>query len=172
MDAKRSSTDEPTLVITRIFDAPRELVFKVWTDPKHVVNWWGPRDFTTPYIKIDFRVGGSFHFCMRAPDGQEYWNKGVYREIVAPERIVSAMYFSDKDGNIVEPTHYGMGSDVPSEMLDVVTFAVHAGNRTKLTLQRNTPLAVSKRYGEDQGWNQSLDRFAAELANARDGVQT
>ncbi len=163
---KTRSTKEPELVITRIFDAPREIVFKVWTDPKHVARWWGPRGFTAPFVKIDFRPGGVFHYCMRSPDGRDYWNKGIYREIIVPEKIVSTMFFSDKDGNIVEPSHYGLGPDFPSEMVDTVTFAVYEGNKTKLTLHRNTPVSISKRYMEDQGWNQSLDRFAEELANA------
>ena len=167
MAERNSPTKEPELVITRVFDAPRELVFRVWTDPKHVVHWWGPRGFTAPFIKIDLRVGGSFHYCMRSPDGKEYWTKGVYREIVAPEKIVSTMYFSDKEGNFVEPAHYGFGPDVPSEMLDTVTFSTHEGNKTKLTLHRNTPISISKRYMEDQGWAQSLERFAEELTRTR-----
>jgi uncharacterized protein YndB with AHSA1/START domain len=165
-DSASEAAGEPTLVITRVFDAPRELVFKVWTDPVHVARWWGPHGFTAPYCTVDLRPGGTFHYCMRAPDGQEYWTKGVYREIVAPERIVSTMYFSDRDGNVVDPARYGLGPDFPSEMLDTVTFDALDGNRTRLTLRRNTPLSVSKRYMEDQGWNQSLDRFAAELARA------
>jgi uncharacterized protein YndB with AHSA1/START domain len=165
--AESKSTKEPELVIARIFDAPRELVFKAWTEPEHVKQWWGPRNFTAPYIAIDFCVGGSFHFCMRGPDGKDYWNKGVYQEIVVPERIVSVMYFSDSDGNVRKPTDYGIGPDFPTEMHDVVTFEIHDRERTKLTLHRRTPLAVSKRYGEDQGWNQSLDRFAEALRAMR-----
>jgi uncharacterized protein YndB with AHSA1/START domain len=166
VEKSTSSAKEPELAITRIFDAPRELVFKVWTDPKHVMRWWGPKDFTAPYCTIDLRLGGVFHYCMRSPEGKDYWSKGVYREIVVPEKIVATMYCSDKEGNFVEPTEYGIGPEFPSEMLDTVTFAVHDGNKTKLTLHRNTPLSISKRYMEDQGWNQSLDRFAEELARA------
>jgi uncharacterized protein YndB with AHSA1/START domain len=166
VEKSTSSAKEPELVITRIFDAPRELVFKVWTDPEHVMRWWGPKDFTAPYCTIDLRLGGVFHYCMRSPEGKDYWSKGVYREIVVPEKIVATMYFSDKEGNFVEPTEYGIGPDFPSEMLDTVTFTVHESNKTKLTLHRNTALSISKRYMEDQGWNQSLDRFAEELASA------
>jgi uncharacterized protein YndB with AHSA1/START domain len=159
--------NEPTLVITRVFDAPRELVFRVWTDPAHVTHWWGPRGFTAPVVEIDLRPGGAFRFCMQAPDGSRYWNKGVYQEIIAPERIVSTIYFSDEHGNIVPPTHYGLGADFPSEMHDVVTFEPQDGGRkTLLTLRRDTPLSISKRYMEDQGWSQSLDRVAAEVARA------
>jgi len=91
--------------ITRIFNAPREMVFKAWTDPVYVKQWWGPDQFTSPHCKIDFRVGGQFLFCMRAPDGTEYWNVGTYKEIVVPERIVSVMHFSDKDANTLPASH-------------------------------------------------------------------
>lgn len=164
---------EPTLVVTRVFDAPPDLVFKVWTDPKHVLNWWGPKNFTCPFCTIDLRPDGVFRFCMRSPDGQDYWNRGVYDEIVPPpgrSRIASRIYFSDAAGNIVPPTYYGLGTDIPAEMRDVVTFEPHGDERnpqTRLTIRRDTPLSVSKRYGEDVGWNQSLDRFEAELARAR-----
>ena len=165
MPAKKSTASkEPTLVITRIFDAPRELVFKVWTDPKHIVNWWGPGGFTAPVATVDLRVGGALHYCMRGPDGKDYWTKGYFHEIVVPEKIVCTMFFSDKDGNFCYPTDYGMGADFPPEMLDTVSFAAQAGNKTKLTIRRSTPLAISRRYMEDQGWNSSLDKVAAELA--------
>ena len=93
------------MVITRVFDAPRELVWKAWTDPKYVMQWWGPKGFTAPVCKIDFRVGGKFLCCMRTPDGQEFWNAGEYHEIVPYEKIVSSMYFADAKGNKIEPEH-------------------------------------------------------------------
>ena len=164
MPAKKSTASkEPTLVITRIFDAPRELVFKVWTDPKHIVNWWGPGGFTAPSATVDLRIGGALHYCMRGPDGKDYWTKGFFHEIIVPEKIVCTMFFSDKDGNLRSATDYGMGADFPGEMLDTVTFDALPGNKTKLTIRRSTPLAISKRYMEDQGWNSSLDKFAAEV---------
>jgi len=73
------------MVVTRIFDAPRELVWKAWTDPQYVKQWWGPKGFTSPVCKMDFRVGGKFLCCMKAPDGQEFWNAGEYHEIVPHE---------------------------------------------------------------------------------------
>jgi uncharacterized protein YndB with AHSA1/START domain len=155
---------EPLLKVDRIFDAPRELVFKAWTEPKHVMQWWGPKDFTSPYCTIDLRPGGEFLFCMRGPDGTDIWTKGVYHEIIVPEKIVSTIWFSDKDGRKLKPTDYGMGDDIPHEMDDVVTFEVHAGNKTRLTVRRNTPEAMSKKYGEVQGWNESLDKLAAAVA--------
>ncbi len=146
--------------ITRIFNAPREMVFQAWSDPKYVMQWWGPAQFTSPHCTIDFRVGGKFHFCMRAPDGREYWNVGTYKEIVIPERIVSVMYFSDKDANILPASTYFANTDFPNEMVDVVTFEVVAAGKTKLTLCRNHSEELANKFGEIQGWNQSLDRFA------------
>jgi len=167
MAEKNSAPEsEPKLVLTRIFNAPRELVFKVWTEPKHILKWWGPKDFTAPHCKLDPRPGGEFHFCMRAPDGKEYWNKGVIHEIAAPEKIVWTMYFSDEQGNIRKPTFYGIGDDFPSEMHDTMTFEVYEGTQTKLILQRSNKLSISKKYMEDVGWNQSLDKFAEALAQA------
>jgi uncharacterized protein YndB with AHSA1/START domain len=151
---------EPDFAITRIFDAPRELVFRAWTEQQYIVRWWGPHGFTAPICKIDFRVGGSFHYRMRSPDGKEYWTKGTYQEIVVPEKIVSTMYLSDASGNLVAPSEYGLGPDFPSEMLDIVTFDIHEGDKTKLTLRRNHATSIATRYQEDQGWSQSLDRLA------------
>ena len=129
----------------------------------HIMYWWGPKNFTAPSVEVDFTPGGEFHFCMRSPDNRDYWSKGVYYQIEAPEKIVSTMYFSDEDGDIVSPTKYGMGPDAPSEMLDTITFEEYGGSQTKFTFHRNTPLSISKKYREDEGWNQSLDKFEKEV---------
>jgi uncharacterized protein YndB with AHSA1/START domain len=121
------SAPKNELVITRIFDAPRELVWKAWTDPEHVKRWWGPKDFTAPVCKIDLREGGKYLYCMRSPEGQNYWSTGVYREIVAPERIVYAHSFADEKGNVVPATHYSMSVDFPLETQVTVTFDLHEG---------------------------------------------
>src|SRR5260221_12500808 len=73
------------MVVTRVFDAPRELVWKAWTDPKYVMQWWGPKGFTAPVCQMDFRVGGKFLCCMKSPEGQEFWNAVEYHEIVEKE---------------------------------------------------------------------------------------
>ena len=157
--------EEETLTITRIIDAPRELVFKVWTDPLHIMYWWGPKNFTAPSIEVDFHPGGEFHHCMRSPDGKNYWSKGVYYQIIIPEKIISTIYYSDEEGDILNPAQYGMDADIPAEMLDTVTFDVYEDSKTKLTFNRNTPLSISKRIGEDEGWNQSLDKFEKEVSD-------
>ncbi len=156
---------EPELVITRVFDAPRELVFRAWTEPEHFVRWWGPNGFTTPVCKIDLRPGGVWHVCMRSPDGRDYWSKGVYREIVAPERIVSTDFFSDAAGHRVPPAQYGLPADWPAEMLLTVTFAEQDGG-TRLTVRQSVPEALARSIGAVEGWNQSFDRLAEQLANA------
>jgi len=156
---------EPELVITRIFDAPRELVFKAWSEPEHLVRWWGPKGFTTPHCTVDFRVGGAWHLCMRSPEGKDYWCKGVYREIVAPELIVTTDCFADEAGNLVSPTHYGMSPEVPAEMLLTVRLADETG-KTRLTVQQSLPLSLARSIGAVDGWNQSFDRLAAALATS------
>jgi uncharacterized protein YndB with AHSA1/START domain len=110
------------LVITRVFNAPRELVWKAWTDPELVKHWWGPRYFTAPVIKIDLRVGGRYLYDMRSPDGQDFWSTGTYSEIVPLERIVATDSFADEEGHIVPASHYGLSGDFPSQMLLTVLF--------------------------------------------------
>ena len=93
-----TTTEEGVLVIERVFDAPRELVWKAWTDPEQVMRWWGPKGYTSPAAEIDFRVGGKYLFAMRSPEfqeGRDLWSTGVYREIVPLERLVCTNSFAD-----------------------------------------------------------------------------
>jgi uncharacterized protein YndB with AHSA1/START domain len=122
-----TNTAEREFVITRVFDAPRDLMWKAYSEFERLERWWGSKGFTTPVCKIDLRPGGVMHFCMRSPEGRDFWNKGVFREVVEPERIVSTNSFSDEEGNLVQPAHYGMSPDWPAGMLVTVTFAEHEG---------------------------------------------
>jgi uncharacterized protein YndB with AHSA1/START domain len=149
------------MVVTRVFDAPRELVWKAWTDPKYVTQWWGPKGFTTPFCEMDFRVGGKFLYCMRAPDGQEFWNGGEYHEIVPQEKIVSSMYFSDSKGNRVEPAHYGIEHDAVDGVHDVVLFEDIGNGQTKLTFIGNETMQNAIESGQWEGTKQILDKLAA-----------
>lgn len=151
------------MTITRTFDAPRELVWRAWTDPKYVMQWWGPKGFTAPVCKMDFRVGGKFLCCMRTPDGQEFWNAGEYHEIVPQERIVSSMYFSDPEGNRVEPEHYGIQHEAIENARDVVTFEDLGNGQTKLTFTGNETMEEAAKSGQVEGWQQILEKFAAVL---------
>jgi uncharacterized protein YndB with AHSA1/START domain len=143
------------IVITRVFDAPRELVFKAWTDPKRLAQWWGPKGFTNPVCEVDARVGGAWHMVMRAPDGNEYPSGGTYREIVEPERLVFTNNAVDKDGKAI------------IEGLTIVTFA-QDGAKTKLTLRTRgavmVPYAIPYLKGMQVGWTQSVERLAAEVS--------
>lgn len=161
----RNAANEPKrMVITRVFDAPRELVWKAWTDPKYVMQWWGPKGFSSPFCKMDFRVGGKFHCCMRSPDGQEFWSAGEYHEIVPHEKIVYSMYFADADGNKVEAAEYGIEHEAIDDACDVVTFEDLGDGRTRLTLIGNESMESAKESGQVEGWNEILDKFAGVLA--------
>ena len=151
------------MVVTRVFDAPREVVWKAWTDPKHVMEWWGPKGFTTPVCKIDFREGGKFLYCMRAPSGQEFWTGGDYHEIVPHERIVLSMYFADSEGNKVEPAHYGVDHEAMDDVHDVVIFEDLGHGQTKLTFIGNETMGNATKSGQVEGMNQSLDKLTAVI---------
>jgi uncharacterized protein YndB with AHSA1/START domain len=152
------------IVITRIFAAPRELVFKAWTDPALMMRWWGPKDFTAPVCKIDLRVGGVYHFCMQAPDGQQFWSTGVYQEVTPPERLVYTDSFADEQGNVVPASHYGMPGEWPLEQLTTVTFEPQEG-KTKLTLRQTGIPAGEMGEMTAAGWNESFDKLAESLKN-------
>jgi len=156
---------EGELVITRVFDEPRELVWKAWTDPERMKRWWGPKNFTAPVCKIDLRVGGVYLYCMRSSEGQDYWSTGVYREIVPQERIVCTDSFADEKGNPVPASHYGMGGDWPAELLVTVTFAESAG-KTKFTLRHVGIPAGQMKELTSAGWNESFDKLADVLTEA------
>ena len=156
------NTKERDIVIMRIFDAPCDLVWKAWTDPERMKRWWGPKNFTAPVIKIDFRVGGKYLYCMRSPDGQYFWSTGVYREIVELERIVCTDSFADEKGNQVTPSHYGMVGDWPAEFLVTVTFEEHEG-KTKMTLRHVGIPAGQMGDMAEVGWNESFDKLAESL---------
>lgn len=139
------------IVIERTFDAPRELVWEAWTNPEHVVHWWGPDGFTTTITKMDFRVGGVWKLVMHGPDGRDYPNSSVFREIVAPERIVFSHGGGSKDG---PSTHF----------LSTWTFEA-LGDRTCVTLRLlfDTPEEreqVVRAYGAIEGGRQTLARLA------------
>jgi uncharacterized protein YndB with AHSA1/START domain len=151
------------LIITRLFDAPREIVWKSWTEPEIVMQWWGPKNFTSPSCRIDFRVGGSYLYCMRSPEGKDIWSGGVYREIDKPGKIVCTAGFTDEKGNPVPAASYGMNPDFPAEMLMTVTFDVQAG-RTRLTLRHAGIPAGDSLDMTKAGWNESLDKFAGVVA--------
>ena len=157
--AKPTGTSPRELLITRVFNAPRELVFKAWTDPAHVAQWWGPKGFTNPLCKWEAKAGSKIRVNMRSPDGKVYPMGGVFREIVPPERLVfiTTAYFDDENKPILEN-------------LNTVTFEEHEG-KTTLTLRvvvlKATPEAEGPLSGMKEGWSQSLDKLSEYLAKTK-----
>jgi uncharacterized protein YndB with AHSA1/START domain len=149
------ANEDQELVLTRMFDAPRELVFKAWTDPKCVAQWWRPRGFTNPVCELDVRPGGAIRIHMRGPDGTVYPMTGVYQEVVEPERIVFTSAPLDAEGNAL------------FELLTTVTFA-EQGGKTKQILRarviKRTAQAAQYLKGMEAGWTQSLEYLAECLA--------
>jgi uncharacterized protein YndB with AHSA1/START domain len=165
---KAAGTAVEDFVISRTFHAPRELVWKVFTDPEHMNHWWGPKGFTMRTAKMDFRPGGTYHYCMSSPDGHEMWGKFVYSEIVPPEKLVVINSFSDEKGSL---TRHPMSSTWPLEMLSTFTFTEKDG-KTTFTV-RWSPLNASAeerktfdegRAGMQGGWGGTLDQLEAYLA--------
>lgn len=157
MDARAqnaTSTADREIIIERVFDAPRELVWEAWTNPEHVAQWWGPNGFTTTIKQMDFRVGGVWKLTMHGPDGRDYPNSSVFREIVKPERIVFSHGGGTKDG---PGTHF----------LSTWTFAA-VGGQTRVTMRLlfDTPEErelVIREYGAFEGGKQTLARLAEFL---------
>jgi uncharacterized protein YndB with AHSA1/START domain len=144
------------IVLTRDFDAPRELVFEAWTDPDRVARWWGPRGFTTTTHEMDVRPGGVWRFVMHGPDGTDYPNRIVYVEVVRPERLVYR--------------HAGEGDAADVRFHTTVTF-VEQGGKTQLTLRMVFETAadrdrVAEKYGAVEGGKQTLERLGEYLATA------
>jgi uncharacterized protein YndB with AHSA1/START domain len=155
MAAGSSVASEPSdrvLVITRIFNAPREMVFKAWTDHAHLARWMGPRGFRSTVLHSDLRAGGAYRIHMRGPDGDDHWMQGVFQEIVQPERLVMAGSWGDAKGNPTSP-----------ETLLTITFEEH-DRKTRLTLHQAVFESGTARDLHRGGWNSSLDRLAEYLA--------
>jgi uncharacterized protein YndB with AHSA1/START domain len=155
-DSQATETSDREIVITRVFDAPRELVFEAWTDPEQVVQWWGPRGFTTTIHGMEVRPGGVWRFVMHGPDGTDYDNKVVFVEVVKPERLV-----------------YNRGGGEESDLREfhvTVTFD-EEGGKTRLTMRMVFESAeyrarMVEEVGAMEGANQTLDRLGEYLAKA------
>ena len=150
MPAKPNPTTEPAdrvLVITRVFDAPREAVFRAWTDPAQARQWMGPRGFTATHNENDRRVGGRWRLCLRRDaTGEELWQGGVNREIVAPERLVFTFAWDGENGR------------PGPETLVTITFA-ESGGKTTMTFRQAVFDTTSNRDGHQGGWNSTFDRL-------------
>jgi len=145
-------SDERTLVLTRVLDAPRDKVFVAWVDQEQAAQWWGPKGFTSVSCTMDVRVGGAWRRVMKSPDGVEICARGVYREIIAPERLVFTYAW---EHNPEQTGH---------ETLVTLTFADLGGDRTELTLRQGAFETEAARDAHRGGWSGCLERFAEHLA--------
>jgi uncharacterized protein YndB with AHSA1/START domain len=152
------------LVITRVFDAPRELVWKAWTDPEHLMRWWGPTGYTAPVARVDLRVGGKYLLAMRSPEGQDFYSTGTYQKVEPPSELVYTDSFADADGNVVTADYYGMDASFPRELVVRVTFEEHGG-KTRMTLRHAGLPAGEMAEQTGAGWNESFDKLAETLVN-------
>lgn len=148
MSARNSGPAGRELRITRVFDAPRDLVFQAWTEPERLMRWWGPKGFTTSSFEMDLRPGGGWRAVMRTPEGEEHVHYGVVREVVRPERLVFTFTWED------EPDH---------EMLVTVTFT-ERGGKTEMALHQAPFASAESRDSHQEGWNETFDRLAEYLA--------
>ena len=145
-----AASSDLELVLTREFDAPRALVFRVWTDPQHAARWWGPQGFTTVSCRMDARPGGAYRMAMRGPDGVVRTRRGVYRE-VTPARIQFSYAWEDADGN-------------PGHEMQVTITLEEIGTRTRLTLRQTGFAAIPERDSHRSGWTSCMQRLAEFLA--------
>ena len=154
--------------ITRVLDAPRDRVWKAWTEVERLKQWWGPKGFVVTHCKVDLRPGGIMHYCLRMPDGNEMWGKFVYREILKPEKLVWVNSFSDEKGGV---TRHPMSPGWPLEMLTTVSFDEAKGG-TRVTV-RWLPLDATDaerrtfeegRASMKQGWTGTFEQFEQYLA--------
>ncbi len=150
-ESNLADSAERELLITRVFDAPRSLVFSAWIEPQHLVRWFGPRGYTVPSYTLDPRPGGGWRCCMVSPKGVENWVRGVFREVLEPERLAFTWAHENPDGTLGHET------------LITVTFA-DLGEKTRLTLRQETFESIEARNDHRNGWSSAIECLAEYLA--------
>jgi len=154
---------EVTMIfIVKVFNSPLKDVWRAWTEPESIKKWWGPKDFTAPVVKNDLKEGGSYLYCMRSPENEDFWSTGIHKEVVPMKRIVSTDSFADSEGKVVPASHYGMTGDWPLELNITVTFEEEDG-KTKLTIQHEGFPDHENRTLAEEGWKESLDKLDTYL---------
>lgn len=159
--ASKQADSRAEITLVREFDAPVEAVWRAWTEPEQVMRWWGPVGFTSPTAEIDLRVGGKYLFCMRSPEGQDFYSTGTFLKIEPFKELVYTDSFADAEGNVVDPAVYGMeGFPQPSQ---VTVRLEDLGGRTRMTLTHSGLPAGEHGEMAAAGWQTSLDKMAASL---------
>jgi uncharacterized protein YndB with AHSA1/START domain len=154
-------------VLTRVFDAPRDRVWRAWTEPERFAQWWGPKSFTNPVCEIDLRPGGRYRVTMRSPEGVDYPIKGAYLEIVKPERLVMTMDLSEHPKEFHELFNKARGRKGPPMQLVMTVIFEQEKGKTRLTIMQRFESAADRdanvKLGAPEGWGGSLDKLSALL---------
>jgi uncharacterized protein YndB with AHSA1/START domain len=166
------ATQSKDFVLSRAFDAPRDLLWKCFTDPERMRHWWGPKGVKVIASKMDLRVGGTYHYCMETSDGKVMWGKFAYREIVQPEKLVFINSFSDEKGGI---TRHPLSPSWPLQLLSVFTFEEQPGGKTRFTIRWSTHNATAEEQktfdaghaSMTQGWGGTMEQLEAYLKTAK-----
>jgi uncharacterized protein YndB with AHSA1/START domain len=159
-------------VLSRVFDAPRALLWQCFTEPERMKQWWGPKGFKVLHSKMDLRVGGTYHYGMQAPDGKAMWGKFTFREIVSQQKLVQITSFSDEKGSI---TRHPLTPTWPLQVLSTFAFEDATGGKTKFTVRWSPYEATAEEQATfdaghasmTQGWGGTMDQLAAYLATAK-----
>lgn len=157
------------VVVTRTFDAPVERVWQAWTEPEHVMRWWGPTGFTAPIAEMDVREGGTSLVCMRSPDGHDLYNTWTYQRVAPDERLEFLMGFAEADATPTTPAALGLPPDIPSSVPHVVTFQPAGAGKTELTVRESGYSSQQTVDFSRLGLEQVLDKLAASLSSAEQG---
>jgi uncharacterized protein YndB with AHSA1/START domain len=161
-----------SIIFTKTFNASPEAVWKAWTDPEMIKKWWGPEGFTAPSAKVDLKVGGKYVYAMQGPAGSEWdrvmYSAGVFKEIIPYKKIVVTDYFSDAEGNMIQPSEEGQDPNFPEETIVTVLFEEVDSGRTKLSVIYPKPetaeqLDAMKKSGMEEGWMQTLNKLQIAL---------
>jgi len=156
---------ENEIIVSRVFDAPIAMVYEAWSNAEFVKKWWAPKNCTTTYCSIDFRIGGIFRFCMTTAEGMDCWGRGIYKKINPPHTIVYEDCFTDKDGTPVAPSYYGLQlTTIKSSTIEVQFEEVV--EKTKVTIRYMDVAEVGAEIEmAKQGWNDMLEKLSVILIN-------
>jgi uncharacterized protein YndB with AHSA1/START domain len=172
MERKKTMTDTTNnvkkrdLVVTRLFDAPLPLVWKAWSDPEYVMQWWGPEGFTSPLAKMDFREGATSLVCMSSPEYGDHYSTWQYEKIVPMQRIEYIHNLADEGGNKIDPVKMGMPPDFPQDQRHTVTFKDLGNGKTEMTVTEYDWTVGQMMEMSKMGLNQCLDKMAVSFARA------
>lgn len=155
---QKKSGEKNDVLITRIINAPRQLVYECWTNAEHLKKWYAPTDCTCHFTSVDIKIGGGFHGSINHTDGRRNWFRAVFKEIDAPEKLVFTLARADEHGNHVSPKDAGMPAGWPDVTVVTLTFE-DLGKQTRFTLHQTVDLDLATRTGAYPSWLQMLDRM-------------